>query len=63
MNGSNTMIFKVPSNCIYGMTYFLQENLNFKQAVEIRDKNFLLTHITIIVYDRSGKNIENNGQD
>ena len=45
------------------MTYFLQESLNFKQAVGIRDKNFLLTDITIIVYDRYGKNIENNGQD
>ena len=45
------------------MTYFLQENLNFKQAVVIREKKFLLTDITIIVYDRYGKNIENKGQD
>ena len=45
------------------MTYFLQENLNLKQAVVIRDKNFLLIDITIIVYDRYGKNIKNSGQD
>ena len=63
MNGSNTTIFEVSLNCIYGMTYFLQENLNSKQAVETRDKNIILTDITIIVYDRFGKNIENNGQD
>ena len=63
MNGSNTTIFKIPMNCIYGMTYFFQENLNFKQQVEITDKNFRLTDLTITVYDRYGKNIENNGLD
>ena len=63
MNGSNTTIFKIPMNCIYGMTYFFQENLNFKQEVEITDKNFRLTDLTITIYDRYGKNIENNGLD
>ena len=63
MNGSNTTIFKIPMNCIYGMTYFFQENLNFKQEVEITDKNFRLTDITITIFDRYGKNIENNGLD
>ena len=50
-------------NCIYGMTYFFQENLNFKQEVEITDKNFRLTDLTITIFDRYGKNIENNGLD
>ena len=63
MNGSNTTIFKIPMNCIYGMTYFFQENLNFKQQVEITDKNFRLTDLTVTIYDRYGKNIENNGLD
>ena len=63
MNGSNTTIFKIPMNCIYGMTCFFQENLNFKQQVEITDKNFRLTDLTVTIYDRYGKNIENNGLD
>ena len=63
MNGSNTTIFKIPMNCIYGMTYFFQENFNFKQQVEITDKNFRLTDLTITIFDRYGKNIENNGLD
>ena len=62
MNGLNTT-FKIPMNCIYGMTYFFQKNLNFEQELEIRDKNMILNEMTIIVFDRYGKNVENNGLD
>ena len=62
MSGSNTT-FKIPMNCVMGMTYFFQKNLNFEQEVEISDKNLVLNEINIIVYDRFGQNIENNGLD
>ena len=62
MTGLNTT-FKIPMNCVMGMTYFFQKNLNFEQEVEISDKNLVLNEINIIVYDRFGQNIENNGLD
>ena len=62
MNGLNST-FKIPMNCIYGMTYFFQKNLNFEQELEIRDKNMILNEMNITVFDRYGKNIDNNGLD
>ena len=62
MSGINTT-FKIPLNCIYGMTYFFQKNLNFEQELEIRDSGMILNEINITVLDRYGKNIENNGLD
>ena len=41
MTGLNTT-FKIPLNCIYGMTYFFQKKLNFEQELEIRDKGMIL---------------------
>ena len=38
MAGLNTS-FKIPLNCVTGTTYYLQDNQNFKQIIEIRDKN------------------------
>lgn len=40
MNGLNST-FKIPMNCIYGMTYFFQKNLNFEQELEVREKNMI----------------------
>ena len=62
MTGLNST-FKIPMNCIYGMTYFFQKNLNFEQELEIRDKNMILNEMNITVFDRYGKNIDNNGLD
>ena len=62
MTGLNTT-FKIPMNCVMGMTYFFQKNLNFEQEVEISGKNLFLNEINIIVYDRFGQNVENNGLD
>ena len=55
--------FKIPLNCIYGMTYFFQKNLNFEQELEIRDKGMILNELNITIFDRYGKNLDNNGLD
>ena len=62
MAGLNTT-FKIPMNCVFGTTYFLQEHQNFKQIIEIRDKHLILNNITITMYDRFGNNIDNKGLD
>ena len=58
MAGLNTT-FKIPLNCVFGTTYYLQDHQNFKQIIEIRDKNIILNNLTIIMYDRFGNDIDN----
>ena len=62
MNGINTT-YKIPMNCVYGMTYFFQQSQNFDQSIEIKNKAIILNEMDIIFYDRFGRNIDNNGLD
>ena len=62
MIGLNTT-YKIPLNCVYGMTYFFQQNQNLDQEIEIRNKAIILNEMDIIFYDRFGRNIDNNGLD
>ena len=53
--------FKIPVTSGYQSIEFNQENVNFAQYIELHDSTFILNKIDLIVYDREGKYIDNNG--
>ena len=55
--------FKVPITVANGAIEYHFENTRFRQCVETFDPNFRIDRLNIIVYDRYGNIIDNNGVD
>jgi hypothetical protein len=55
--------FKIPVTSGYRSIEFNQENVNFAQYIELHDSTFILNKIDLIIYDREGNYINNNGYD
>ena len=53
--------FKIPVTSGYQSIEFNQENVNFAQYIELHDSTFILNKIELIIYDREGIYIDNNG--
>ena len=53
--------FKIPVTSGYQSIEFNQENVNFAQYIELHDSTFILNKIELIIYDREGNYIDNNG--
>ena len=53
--------FKIPVSSGYQSIEFNQENVNFAQYIELHDSTFILNKIDLIIYDREGNYIDNNG--
>ena len=57
---SNQLIsYKIPLNAVNSMVYYLQELNSFSQCVEITDKNYVLTRLRVVIFDRFGDKITN----
>ena len=57
---SNQLIsYKIPLNAVNSMVYYLQELNSFSQCVEITDKNYVLTRLRVVIFDRFGVKITN----
>jgi len=55
--------FKIPLTVSNGSIEYYFENLRFNQCIETRDPNFRIDRLNIIVYDRYGNIVDNNGVD
>ena len=55
--------FKVPITVANGAIEYYFENTRFSQCIETYDPNFRIDRLNIIVYDRYGNIIDNNGVD
>jgi hypothetical protein len=55
--------FKIPVSSGYQSIEFNAENLNFAQYIELQDSTFILNKIELIVNDRQGNVVNNNGYD
>ena len=55
--------FKIPLNSNAGDVYYYFQNESFTQSVYITDPNFVFNNLTIIIYDRYGKDLNNHGLD
>ena len=55
--------FKVPITVANGAIEYYFENTRFTQCIETYDPNFRIDRLNIIVYDRFGNIIDNNGID
>lgn len=53
--------FKIPVTSGYQSIEFNQENVNFAQYIELHDSTFILNKIDLIINDRQGNYIDNNG--
>lgn len=63
-NGVTQQIsFKIPYNATYNQIYFDYENTTFSQFIELSDDNTVIGNLQLIVTDRFGNNINNNGLD
>ena len=69
LNGMNASMsgqqatFKIPLNTVTNQVYFYQENTSFKQWVDISDRNLILSALNVSIYDKFGKDLQNNGLD
>jgi hypothetical protein len=69
LNGMNASMsgqqstFKIPLNPVSNQVYFYQKNSSFKQWIDITDKNLCFTNVTVILFDKFGKNLNPNGLD
>lgn len=55
--------FKIPITVANGAIEYYFENTRFTQAIPTRDPNFRIDRLNIIVYDRYGNILDNNGVD
>jgi hypothetical protein len=63
-SSSNQLIsFKIPLNSSGNIVYFNSENVSFSQYITITDKNLVVDKLQIVVYDRFGNQLTNNGYD
>ena len=62
--GCNQQIsFKIPYNATYNQIYFDYENTSFSQFIELSDNNTVMGNLQLMMTDRFGNNINNNGLD
>jgi hypothetical protein len=67
--GSNTFMggqignFKIPLNTVQSNIYFYFDSQSFSQWIDILDKNFILKDLIVIMYDKFGNILQNNGYD
>jgi hypothetical protein len=63
-SSSNQLIsFKIPLNGSGNIIYFNSENISFSQYITITDQNLVVDKLQIVVYDRFGNQLTNNGFD
>jgi hypothetical protein len=63
-SSSNQLIsFKIPLNSSGNIVYFNSENISFSQYITITDQNLVVDKLSIVVYDRFGNQLTNNGFD
>lgn len=62
MTGKNCT-FKIPLNTITNQVYYYFDHMAFSQWVDITDQRLRITDITVVLYDKFGKNINPNGLD
>jgi hypothetical protein len=63
-SSSNQLIsFKIPLNGSGNIVYFNSENISFSQYITITDQNLVVDKLSIVVYDRFGNQLTNNGFD
>ena len=62
MTGQNCT-FKIPLNCITNQVYYYFDHMAFSQWVDITDPRLRVTDLTIVLYDKFGKNINPHGLD
>jgi hypothetical protein len=63
-SSSNQLIsFKIPLNGSGNIVYFNSENISFSQYITITDQNLVVDKLQIVVYDRFGNQLTNNGFD
>jgi len=51
--------FKIPLNAVNGVVYYLQELNSFSQSVEFTYKNYVLSNLIIVIFDRFGIQLTN----
>jgi hypothetical protein len=51
--------FKIPLNAVNGVVYYLQELNSFSQSVEFTYKNYVLSNLRIVIFDRFGIQLTN----
>ena len=63
-SSSNQLIsFKIPLNGSGNIVYFNSENISFSQYITITDPKMVVDKLSIVVYDRFGNQLTNNGFD
>ena len=55
--------FKISLNGVNGMVMFNNDENLFKQSVHISDEYYILREMKVVMYDRFGNNLSNNGLD
>jgi hypothetical protein len=63
MGGGAISTFKIPLNTVANQIYFYQEGISFKQSIETNSSNLTLSDLTVIIYDKYGKNLNPKGYD
>ena len=61
--GNSKSTFKVALNAVNSQIYFSQEANSFKQFIDIVDQSYVFNSLTVILYDRWGKDINSHGWD
>jgi hypothetical protein len=63
-NASNIISnFKIPIYVTFGQILFLEETQLFKQFIELTNKTFIVSEIKVVITDRFGNTLKNNGVD
>ena len=55
--------FKIPLNCLTGEVLYLEENQTFKQSVLITNNGIVINSLKVVITDRFGNSLSNNGID
>ena len=63
MQGPLQSTFKIPLNSVTNQVYYYFESSSFKQYVDIRDPNMVLSNLIVYIVDRFGNAISPNGLD
>ena len=60
---TNLCTFKIPLNASNGVIYYLSENSAFSQYVDFSNSNYIMTTLTVQIFDRYNNILMNNGLD
>ena len=55
--------YKIPLNCLNGDVLYFEENQGFKQNIAITNNNIFINSIKVVISDRFGNVLTNNGND